>query len=39
MKKLLIKILYKIWIILVNKNLFPKLCEKLNLYINTLESK
>jgi hypothetical protein len=39
MKKLLIKILYKLWIILVNKNLFPKLCEKLNLYINVLESK
>jgi len=39
MKKLLIKILYKFWVILVNKNLFPKFCEKLNLYINTLESK
>jgi hypothetical protein len=39
MKKLLIKTLYKFWVILVSKNLFPKLCEKLNLYINRLESK
>lgn len=37
MKKLLIKILYTIWIRLANKNRFPKVCERLNLWINKLE--
>lgn len=39
MKNLLIKILYTIWVKLANKNRLPKVCERLNLWINTLESK
>ena len=38
MKKLLIKILYTIWIRLANKNRLPKVCERLNLWINKLEN-
>jgi hypothetical protein len=37
MKKLLIKVLYTIWIRLANKNRLPKVCEILNLWINKLE--
>lgn len=39
MKNLLIKILYTIWVKLANKNRLPKVCERLNLWINALESK
>ena len=39
MKNLLIKILYTIWIKLANKNRLPKVCERLNIWINNLESK
>ncbi len=38
MKKFKLKILYKIWTYLVSKNKFPRLCEKINLYINKLEN-
>ena len=37
MKKLLIKVLYTIWIRLANKNRLPKVCERINLWINKLE--
>lgn len=30
--------MYKVWNYLANKNKYPKLCEKLNLWINSLES-
>jgi len=39
MKKLTLEILYKLWSYLATRNLYPKLCEKLNLWINLLESK
>ena len=39
MKKIRLKILYKLWSYLANRNKYPKFCEKLNLWINTLESK
>lgn len=39
MKHLILKVLYKFWEYLANKNKYPKLCEKLNLWINVLESK
>lgn len=39
MKKLTLRILYKLWEYLVSKNKYPKLCEKINLWINKLESK
>lgn len=38
MKKFKLKILYKVWNYFVSKNKFPKLCEKINLYINKLEN-
>lgn len=39
MKQITIKLLYFIWIRLANKNRLPKVCERLNLWINKLESK
>jgi hypothetical protein len=38
MKQLILKVLYKCWEYLASKNQYTKLCEKLNLWINTLES-
>jgi len=38
MKKLTLNVLYKFWGYLASKNKYPKLCEKLNLWINSLES-
>jgi hypothetical protein len=38
MKKILIKVLYTIWIHFANKNQLPKVCERLNLWINKLEN-
>ena len=39
MKNITLKVLYKLWNYLVSINKFPKFCEKLNLWINVLESK
>jgi hypothetical protein len=39
MKKIILNLLYKLWGYLATKNRYPKLCEKLNLWINALESK
>lgn len=39
MKKITLRILYKIWEYLASRNQYPKFCEKLNVWINTLESK
>lgn len=39
MKQITLKILYKLWSYFANRNQYPKLCEKLNVWINTLESK
>jgi hypothetical protein len=39
MKKITLHILYKVWGYLANRNQLPKVCEKLNLWINLLESK
>jgi hypothetical protein len=39
MKKFTLEILYKVWAYLASRNKYPKLCEKLNLWINLLESK
>lgn len=37
MKKIAIKLLYSTWAFLASKNLFPKLCERINVWINKLE--
>lgn len=39
MKTITLKILYKLWNYFISINRFPKLCEKINLLINRLESK
>jgi hypothetical protein len=39
MKKLTLEILYKLWSYLASRNKYPQLCEKVNLWINELESK
>ena len=39
MKNITLKVLYKLWNYLVSINKFSKFCEKLNLWINVLESK
>jgi hypothetical protein len=39
MKNITLKVLYKLWNYLASRNKCPKLCEKLNLWINLLESK
>lgn len=38
MKKILIKLLYTLWIGLASKNRLPKVCERLNVWINKLEN-
>lgn len=38
MKNIILKILYKSWVYLVTNDKYPKLCEKINLWINKLES-
>jgi hypothetical protein len=38
MKKILVKVLYTIWIRLATKNKLPKVCERLNIWINKLEN-
>lgn len=39
MKSFKLKILYKVWEYLASRNKYPHLCEKVNLWINKLESK
>ena len=38
MKKLQLKLLYSLWNYLVSIDKFPKLCEKINIFINKLEN-
>ena len=37
MKQITIDILYAIWKFLASKNIFPKVSERLNIWINKLE--
>ena len=39
MKNIKLKMLYFIWNYFVSKNKFPKLCERINILINKIESK